>query len=112
MMLCGSLIALAREMVMAREKLTGQAVGEALATLEGWILTRDGAAIACNFKFRDFSEAFAFMTRAALAAEKLDHHPEWSNVYNRVDIELTTHDVGGLTRLDFELARKMNGFAG
>lgn len=97
---------------MAREKLTGQAVGEALAILEGWILARDGAAIARSFKFRDFSEAFAFMTRAALAAEKLDHHPEWSNVYNRVDIELTTHDVGGLTRLDFELARKMNGFAG
>lgn len=97
---------------MARDKLTPQAVKEALAGLDGWTLEADGAAIARSFTFRNFSEAFGFMARAALAAEKLDHHPEWSNVYRRVDVRLTTHDAGGLTALDFDLAKRMNRLAG
>ena len=60
------------------------------------------------FKFRDFAEAFAFMSEIAIRAEKMDHHPEWANVYNRVDVDLVTHDAGGLTELDFELATFMN----
>lgn len=96
---------------MAREKLGKDTVAEALGALEGWSLSREGAAIDKKFVFRNFSEAFAFMTRAALAAEKMDHHPEWSNVYKTVDVTLTTHDAGGLTQLDFDLARKMNSFA-
>lgn len=97
---------------MARDKLDSEAVSRALAELDGWALEDGGVAIVRNFAFRNFSEAFGFMARAALAAEKLDHHPEWSNVYNKVDVRLTTHDAGGLTDLDFKLARKMNGFAG
>jgi 4a-hydroxytetrahydrobiopterin dehydratase len=80
-------------------------------TLEGWALAQDGLSIARTFTFRNFSEAFAFMTRSALAAEKLNHHPEWSNVYKTVDVRLTTHDAGGLTELDFKLAKRMNAFA-
>ena len=77
----------------------------ALAELAGWRLVSDRDAIAKSFKFADFNAAFAFMTRVALMAEKLDHHPEWSNVYNRVDIVLATHDAGGLSRRDVTLAR-------
>ncbi len=97
---------------MAREKLGRQAVDEAMAGLEGWTLAGDGLSISRTFTFRNFSEAFAFMTRSALAAEKLDHHPEWTNVYKTVDVRLNTHDAGGLTALDFELARRMNRYAG
>ena len=97
---------------MAREKLGPKAVEEALGSLEGWTLAADGGSISRRFVFRNFSEAFAFMTRSALAAEKLDHHPEWSNVYKTVSVTLSTHDAGGLTGLDFDLARRMNGFAG
>ncbi|PLP56831.1 4a-hydroxytetrahydrobiopterin dehydratase [Mesorhizobium loti] len=97
---------------MAREKLDGQAVAALLAGLENWALAADGKSIRRRFEFKNFSEAFAFMTRSALAAEKLDHHPDWSNVYKTVDVTLNTHDVGGLTALDFELARKMDRFAG
>lgn len=97
---------------MAREKLDAAAVADALAQVEGWTLDGDGGAISRSFVFRNFSEAFAFMTRSALAAEKLDHHPEWFNVYKRVDVTLSTHDAEGLTELDFELARRMNRFAG
>ncbi|WP_163265159.1 4a-hydroxytetrahydrobiopterin dehydratase [Chelativorans alearense] len=96
---------------MAREKLGNKQVEEALAELEGWSLARDGAAIKRRFVFANFNEAFGFMTRAALAAEKLDHHPEWSNVYKTVDVILTTHDAGGLTELDVKLAKRMNAFA-
>ena len=80
---------------------------EALASLDGWTwdAARDG--IARSFRFADFGEAFAFMTRVALEAEKANHHPEWSNVWNRVDIFLTTHDAGGLTRKDIALAEKI-----
>ena len=96
---------------MAREKMTQAAVAEALAGIEGWSLAADGSSIGRTFSFRNFSEAFAFMTRVALAAEKLDHHPDWSNVYKTVDVRLSTHDAGGLTSLDFDLARRMNRFA-
>jgi 4a-hydroxytetrahydrobiopterin dehydratase len=97
---------------MAREKLAKEAVEQGLAALPGWSLAADGLSISRTFTFKNFSEAFAFMTRSALAAEKLDHHPEWSNVYKTVDVRLNTHDAGGLTELDFELARRMSRYAG
>lgn len=97
---------------MAREKLGTQTVAEAMAALPGWALAKDGGSISRTFTFKNFSEAFAFMTRSALAAEKLDHHPDWSNVYKTVDVKLNTHDAGGLTALDFDLAKKMNSYAG
>ncbi|ARO13675.1 4a-hydroxytetrahydrobiopterin dehydratase [Ketogulonicigenium robustum] len=77
-----------------------------------WALDADGRAITRSFTFSDFNAAFGFMTRAALVAEKLNHHPEWTNVYKRVDVRLTTHDAGGLSDMDVKLARKMNDFAG
>ena len=76
----------------------------ALARLPGWSLRGDGLAIEREFRFADFSAAFAFMTRVALLAEQADHHPEWSNVYNRVAITLTTHDAGGLSGRDVAMA--------
>ncbi len=79
-----------------------------LAALPRWRLARQGRAIARGFEFADFSEAFAFMTRVALLAEKHDHHPEWSNVYNRVEITLTTHDAGGLSLRDVEMAKRID----
>ena len=97
---------------MTREKLERAAVDDALQELDGWTLDVGGKSISRKFDFRNFSEAFAFMTRAALAAEKLDHHPDWSNVYKTVNVTLSTHDAGGLTELDLDLARRMNGFAG
>ena len=97
---------------MTREKLRPDAVEEALAGLDGWTLEEGGGAILKGFTFKGFNEAFGFMARAALAAEKMDHHPEWSNVYNKVEVRLATHSAGGLTALDIELARKMNRFAG
>ncbi|KLI65092.1 4a-hydroxytetrahydrobiopterin dehydratase [Aurantiacibacter marinus] len=90
---------------MAVEGLTRSDAEEELGTLNGWAFTRGGDAIGRTFQFDDFSEAFAFMARVALLAEKMDHHPEWSNVYNKVDIELTTHDAGGLSLLDMKMAR-------
>jgi 4a-hydroxytetrahydrobiopterin dehydratase len=95
---------------MAREKLADEAVRAELAKLDGWSLAKDGGAISRTFTFKNFSEAFAFMTRVALAAEKMDHHPDWSNVYKTVSVTLNTHDAGGLTALDFELAKRMNGY--
>jgi 4a-hydroxytetrahydrobiopterin dehydratase len=83
----------------------------ALSTLTGWQMVQGRDAIMRSFKFKDFSAAFGFMTRAALVAEKLDHHPEWSNVYNRVEVTLATHDAGGLTRLDIALATAMDAIA-
>jgi 4a-hydroxytetrahydrobiopterin dehydratase len=97
---------------MPRTPLTSQQAREKLAALPGWTLSEDGRAITRQFRFADFREAFAFMTRIALAAERADHHPEWSNVYNRVDIRLTTHDAGGLTENDFALAAAANAAAG
>ncbi|MET0181802.1 MAG: 4a-hydroxytetrahydrobiopterin dehydratase [Caulobacterales bacterium] len=81
---------------------------EALSQLSGWRAAGNGLAIQKNFKFADFNAAFAFMTRAALHAEKHDHHPEWTNVYNRVDVTLSTHDAGGVTALDIALAKFMD----
>jgi 4a-hydroxytetrahydrobiopterin dehydratase len=80
----------------------------ALAGLSDWTYDAQHSAITRNFKFKDFSEAFAFMTRVALLAQTADHHPEWSNVYNRVSITLTTHDAGGLTANDTNLAGKID----
>ena len=76
-----------------------------LATLTGWRLDDNGLSIKRDFRFADFNEAFAFMTRVALYAERHDHHPEWFNVYNRVEITLSTHDAGGVTERDIDLAR-------
>jgi len=94
---------------MAVPQLTEAERQEALAALPGWALREDGLAIVCHLKFADFNEAFGFMARVALLAEKQDHHPEWSNVYNRVEITLTTHDAGGLSARDVKLARAING---
>ncbi|MCP4315818.1 MAG: 4a-hydroxytetrahydrobiopterin dehydratase [Hyphomicrobiales bacterium] len=80
--------------------------------LGDWQLRADGKALERKFSFRTFNEAFGFMTRSALSAEKLNHHPDLSNVYNRVNVVLTTHDTGGLTELDFRLAKAMNRAAG
>ena len=90
------------------QKLEAAARGAALAKLEAWkdVLGRD--AIQRSFSFADFNAAFAFMTRAALMAEKMGHHPEWFNVYNRVDVTLSTHDAGGVTERDVQLAAFMD----
>ena len=82
-----------------------------LADLPGWTWVEGQQAIGRSFSCKDFSEAFAFMTRVALKAETMDHHPEWSNVYNRVEVLLTTHDADGVTGLDVELARFMDAAA-
>jgi 4a-hydroxytetrahydrobiopterin dehydratase len=79
---------------------------------DGWTLEDGGKALLRTFKFRNFSEAFAFLTRVALHAEKVDHHPEFTNVWNRVDFRLTTHDTGGVTERDRKLARAINELAG
>ena len=92
-------------------KLSEQERAEALAGLAGWNHEPDRDAIRKRFTFRDFGEAFAFMTRVALEAEKADHHPEWSNVWNKVDILLTTHDAGGLTTRDVALAKEIEAIA-
>ena len=94
------------------QKLTGDARKAALAKLAGWSEVTDRDAITKTFVFRDFNEAFGFMTRAALVAEKLDHHPEWFNVYKTVTVTLSTHDAGGLTEHDVKLAEAMNRLAG
>jgi 4a-hydroxytetrahydrobiopterin dehydratase len=90
-------------------RLTDAEVAALLAELPDWTLRADGLAISRTFRFADFSAAFAFMTRIALLAEKADHHPEWSNVYSRVEITLTTHDCGGLSARDAEMARRIEG---
>ena len=94
------------------QKLTGDARKVALAKLASWSEVKDRDAITKTFVFRDFNEAFGFMTRAALVAEKLDHHPEWFNVYKTVTVTLSTHDAGGLTERDITLAEAMNRLAG
>ena len=84
----------------------------ALAQLTGWSAAEGRDAITKTFKFADFNAAFGWMTRVALAAEKLDHHPEWSNVYSKVEVLLATHDAGGVTALDVTLAKIMDDAAG
>lgn len=93
---------------MAVPQLTAAEREEALAGLPGWAERADSLAIEREFRFRDFGEAFAFMARVALIAEQHDHHPEWSNVYNRVAITLTTHDAGGLSTRDIKMARAID----
>ena len=91
--------------------LSGEEREAALAALPEWRWDEARRGIARSVRFRDFSEAFAFMTRVALAAEQADHHPDWSNTWNRVDILLTTHSAGGLTSKDLALAARIDGFA-
>jgi 4a-hydroxytetrahydrobiopterin dehydratase len=86
------------------EKLTPEARGKGLAALKGWSEIAGRDAIRKEFRFKDFNQAFGFMSRVALMAERMDHHPEWFNVYNRVEIVLTTHDAGGLSERDLKLA--------
>jgi len=86
-------------------KLSSEERASTLPALTGWNLVAGRDALHKQFVFKDFNSAFSFMTRVALKAEKMDHHPEWSNVWNKVDITLSTHDAGGLTSLDLELAR-------
>jgi 4a-hydroxytetrahydrobiopterin dehydratase len=83
-------------------------VESVLAQLSGWTAAEGREAIVKSFRFKDFNQAFGFMTRIALAAERLDHHPEWSNVYNRVEVLLATHDADGVTELDLKLAKIMD----
>ncbi|MDM7849748.1 4a-hydroxytetrahydrobiopterin dehydratase [Pseudochrobactrum kiredjianiae] len=97
---------------MSRIPLTREEITTSLSGLTGWELSEDHKSIRKDFKFRDFTAAFAFMTRLALAAEKLDHHPEWFNVYNKVEITLTTHSAKGLTVLDMRMAQLANEYAG
>ena len=93
------------------EKLSISDRDAAIAKLDGWELVEGREAIARAFQFANFSEAFAFMTRAALKAEAMDHHPEWFNVYNKVDVTLTTHDVNGVSDKDVELAKFMDSLS-
>jgi 4a-hydroxytetrahydrobiopterin dehydratase len=94
------------------EKLAGAARIQALAGLKGWREAEGRDAIHKSFRFKDFNEAFGFMARIALAAEKADHHPEWSNVYNKVEITLTTHECGGLSARDITLAQFIDRLSG
>ena len=93
------------------ERLSAEARKAGLQELAGWKETSGREAIERTFIFKDFNEAFGFMSRVALIAEKKDHHPEWRNVYKTVEVVLATHDAGGLTRLDIELAKAMNSIA-
>src|ERR1700739_3595585 len=100
-----------REVAMV-ERLSAEARKSALKELSGWSETEGREAIAKPFTFKDFNEAFGFMSRAALVAEKRDHHPEWKNVYKTVEVVLATHDAGGAPALDIDLAAAMNAIAG
>ncbi|MFN3701437.1 MAG: 4a-hydroxytetrahydrobiopterin dehydratase [Alphaproteobacteria bacterium] len=92
------------------ERLSSEVVDKELKPLNGWALSREGLAIQKSFQFQDFNEAWSFMNRIALLAEKMDHHPEWFNVYNRVDITLTTHDAKGVSERDITMARAIEVF--
>jgi 4a-hydroxytetrahydrobiopterin dehydratase len=94
-----------------RDKLTTEARQAALADLTAWQELDDRDAIRRSFRFKTFTQAWGFMSQVALVAEKMDHHPEWFNVYNRVDVTLSTHDVGGLSELDVKLAGRMDKIA-
>ena len=93
------------------ERLGAEQRAEALATLPGWKLASEREAIERTFRFANFNQAWGFMSRVALVVEQLDHHPEWANVWNRVEVTLTTHDAGGLSALDVRLARAMDRIA-
>ena len=92
-------------------KLSDSALKEAVRDLDGWSIVEDRPAISRSFKFKNFNAAFGFMARAALKAEAMDHHPEWFNVYNRVDVTLATHDADGVTEKDLTLAKFMDELA-
>lgn len=94
------------------DKLSGDARTEALAELDGWTEDEARDAIGKTFEFKNFNEAFGFMTRVAMKAERMDHHPEWFNVYKKVVVTLATHDAGGISELDIELAKFMDKAAG
>ena len=96
---------------VAMPKLDASARAAALKQLPQWCEVEDREAIARKFQFRDFNAAFGFMTRVALLAEKLDHHPEWFNVYNRIEVTLSTHDAGGVTEKDITMAKAMDNYA-
>ena len=90
------------------KKLTKTEVTQKLKRLSGWKMVKERNAITKTFKFKDFMQAFGWMTAMAIYAEKKDHHPEWFNVYSTVEVTLSTHDAGGVTQLDIDLAKKMN----
>jgi len=92
-------------------KLTIEELRTTMKRLPDWALVKDLEAISRKFQFVDFDAAFAFMTRSALLAAKMDHHPEWFNVYNKVEVTLATHDAGGVTQKDIDLAAAMDGYA-
>ena len=94
-----------------RQRLTPERRAAVLAELSGWAAGDDRDAISRTYTFADFNEAWGFMSRVALIAEKMDHHPEWSNVWNKVTVTLSTHDAGGLTELDVKLAQAMDKLA-
>ena len=96
---------------MTQIKLDAEDVAERLKAMDGWVLAEDGASIWKAFRFKTFAQAFGFMCEIAVAAEKLDHHPEWFNVYNKVEVTLATHDEGGVTPKDIQLATAMDGYA-
>lgn len=98
-------------MTIRPEKMTDDDAAQMMTRLDGWVMTNGGKAIEKTFIFLNFNAAFGFMSRAALKAEVLDHHPEWFNVYNKVEVRLTTHDVDGLTVLDMKLADAMDAMA-
>jgi 4a-hydroxytetrahydrobiopterin dehydratase len=93
-------------------KLDAKARAAALKELPEWREAEGREAITCTFRFKDFNAAFGFMARVALLAEKMDHHPEWFNVYNRVEVTLATHDSGGVTEKDIAMAKAMDAYAG
>lgn len=93
---------------MAKAKLTIEELKSAVEALDGWAINDDATAIIRGFKFSNFVTAFGFMTQMAIVAEKMNHHPEWFNVYSRVEVKLTTHDSDGVTELDIELAKAMD----
>jgi 4a-hydroxytetrahydrobiopterin dehydratase len=101
-----------QEIAMTVSKLDDEARAVALSNLAHWSYDTEAQGIRRNLRFSDFAEAFGFMTRVAILAEKADHHPEWFNVYNRVEILLTTHDAGGLSQRDIDLAAAIDAFAG
>lgn len=97
---------------MSRTLLTPQELAQALSALPDWDIVSSGKAIRRLFTFKDFNAAFGFMTRIAMYAEKLDHHPEWSNVYNKVEVTLTTHSSHGISKLDIQMAEIMDRLGG
>jgi 4a-hydroxytetrahydrobiopterin dehydratase len=98
--------------VAVASRLSDDECGDALKRLKGWQQVSGRSAISKTFQFKDFNAAFGFMTRAALVAEKMNHHPEWFNVWNKVEVTLSTHDAGGVTELDVKLASAMDDMSG